>query len=71
MTEKDFERKIEQFLNTLDIVFKMLQQQTLRDKAYNISEVKEQLKKEIQEVNKEYIKELSSITKEIDNVYKN
>ena len=60
MTEKDFERKIEQFLNTLDIVFKMLQQQTLRDKAYNISEVKEQLKKEIQEVNKEYIKELSS-----------
>ena len=60
MTEKDFERKIEQFLNTLDNAFKMLQKKTLRDKAYNITEVKEQLKKEIQEVNKEYIKELSS-----------
>ena len=71
MTEKDFERKIEQFLNTLDNAFKMLQKKTLRDKAYNITEVKEQLEKEKQEVNKEYIKELSSIIKEIDNVYKN
>ena len=49
MTENQYKEKIKTFINTLQNIFRLLQQESLNKKLYDISEIKEKMDKSIDE----------------------
>ena len=71
MTEKQYDEKIKKFINTLQKVFRLLQQKSINKKVYEISEVKKKFEIKKEELLSKYKNYYSLINNKIDFIYNN
>ena len=70
MTEKQYEEKIKEFVNRINIIFQLLQQKSLKKKVIDLSETEIERNNKLIELNIEFKSIVDLITSEIDNSFK-
>ena len=69
MTEKQYYQKIKQFINTLQIIFKLIQQKSQIKIIIGVNQFQEKMNKKLSEINSAYKESKSSLNKRIDSVF--